>query len=277
MTRTIEETTFDFNPNNPFYVHEEILPRKDCEHLTLTYKDNHTTPEKIIEDFNIKIAKAFYDPLKDWNDEANIKSHYWANWCRVYIKGELGSLEGVIFQNWEIIDNVPPSGLQGYGMDFGYTNDPTTWIAGYVYDNKRIFDEVIYQKGLDNRSIALKMREEGNVRQWTYADSAEPKSIDEIYRYGVNIQGSSKGKDSVNFGISILQEEPFYVTARSINLIKELRQYCWAKDREGNNIGKPEDVFNHCIDAMRYLAVETMSKSKQRSTGRRFGTMSYSR
>lgn len=262
MTRTTQEVTFDFNPTHEFYVHTEILTRKDIDHLTLTYEDNETTPDRIKEDFEIKKAKAFYDPNKEWN-EANVKSSYWANWCRVYIKGELGSLEGVIFQDWQIIDNPPPYGLEGYGLDFGYSGDPNTWIACYRYEGKRIFDEVIYQKGLDNKTMALKMRENGNTDKWTYADSSEPKSIDEISGYGVNIRGASKGKDSINFGIRLLQEEPFYVTSRSLNLIKELRNYSWSTNRDGSYSNHPEDNYNHCIDAMRYFAMENWTKSNE--------------
>ena len=92
-----------------------------------------------------------------------------------------------------------------------------------------------------------------------YADSAEPKSINELRRYGLNIKGVDKGRDSVNFGISLLHQNDFYVTSRSSNLIKELRNYSWDTDREGNTLNKPIDAFNHAIDAIRYFAMMTMS------------------
>ena len=106
------------------------------------------------------------------------------------------------------------------------------------------------------------MKDRGNTRLWTYADSADPKSIDEIYDHGIKIRGAVKGPDSINFGIDILQQEPFKVTSRSLNLIKELREYCWDSDKEGRYINKPIGTFNHCIDAMRYLAMEEFSYRK---------------
>ncbi len=261
MPRTFEEVIFDYNPNNPFYMQEEILPRDDAELLILTYKDNEATPPRVIEDFKRRRIKAFYDSDKDWNDESNIKSKYHANWCRVYIRGEIGSLEGVIFSNWTLAHQAPTEGLIGYGMDFGYTNDPTTLVACYVVDGVRIFDELIYRRGLTTPDLANRMKEVIDSHAYTFADSADPKTIAELSQYGINIEGATKGPDSINRGISILQEEPFQVTLRSINLIKELREYCWDEDKEGNTTNKPIGVFNHCIDAMRYLAIERLSKS----------------
>lgn len=261
MVRTFEEVIFDYNPNNPFYIQEEIIPRDDAELLILTYKDNEATPPRVIEDFERRKKKAFYDPLKDWNDESNVKSNYHANWCRVYIRGEIGSLEGVIFSNWSTIDSVPSNGLIGYGMDFGYTNDPTTLIACYVVDGVRIFDEVIYQRGLTTPNIAKMMQDLTVSHSNTFADSADPKTIAELSEYGLNVSGATKGADSINRGISVLQEEPFKVTSRSTNLIKELREYCWEENKDGNTTNKPIGIYNHCIDAMRYLAIERLSKS----------------
>ncbi len=238
---------FDYNPNNPFWIHEEIIPEQDTDFIILTYRDNETTPEHKINEFNR-------------NKERAKTSKYWANWCRVYIDGEIGSLEGVIFSNWSIIPDVPQTGLIGYGMDFGYAK-PSAWVAGYVVDGKRIFDELIYQNELSNESLAEKMRSRGNINEWTYGDSADPKSINELYSKGIKIKAVSKGGDSVSFGISLLQDEHFYVTARSVNLIKELREYMWDKDREDKNLDKPIKENDHAIDAMRYVAMETMSLS----------------
>jgi phage terminase large subunit len=262
MTRTYKEVWFDYNPNNPFWVQEEVIPRDDAELLILTYEDNEATPERVKQDFKRRKAKAFFNPLDNWELPSNIKSAYHANWCRVYIRGELGSLEGVIFSNWSVTSEIPRDGLVGYGMDFGYTNDPSTLIACYVVNGVRIFDEVIYQRGLTTPNLA-KLIQERVQHEYIYADSADPKTIAELQSYGIKVRGAVKGPDSIKFGISILQEEPFKVTERSVNLIKELREYCWDKDREGNNTQQPIAIYNHCIDAMRYIAMERLSKSNQ--------------
>ncbi len=248
IVRTSGDVWFDYNPNNPFWIQQEILGDEDVDFMILTYKDNETTPENKIREF-------------DRNRERAKTSKYWANWCKVYLDGELGSLEGVVLQDWAIVDQAPSDGLIGYGMDFGYTNDPTTLIACYVVDGVRIFDELIYQRGLTTPDLARRMNDLTDSYTYTFADSADPKTIDELWQYGIKIQGATKGADSVNRGISILQEEHFKVTARSTNLIKELREYCWDTDKEGNTTNKPVGIYNHCIDAMRYLAIERLSKA----------------
>jgi len=237
-------TYIDFNPDNEFWAHTEVLTEPNSEFLLLTYKDNEALPVETYEDLMIKVEKAK-------------TSKYWQNWCKVYIDGEVGVLEGVIFDNWLTVDIVPyQAELVGYGMDFGYTNDPTTVVACYRYDNKLIWDEVIYQKGLKNSEIvALLKSNNTSQRIDIIADSAEPKSIAEIKSYGFNIKGVDKGADSIVFGIGTLQESKFSVTSRSLNLIKELRKYSWEVDKEGNKLNKPIDAFNHCIDAMRYLSM----------------------
>jgi len=180
----------------------------------------------------------------------------------VYGLGLIGNLEGVVFNNWNQVDSVPSDArLLGYGMDFGYTNDPTTMIACYKYNDGYIFDECIYQKGLVNSEIANLIKQQKTA--YIFADSAEPKSIAEIKRYGINIKGADKGKGSILYGISLLQEKDFTVTKRSINLIKELRNYRWATDKEGNTTNKPIDSWNHCIDAMRYVAIMLMQNKKK--------------
>jgi len=264
MMRTSEDIWIDFNPTNQFWAHEEILPQKDSEFLLLKYMDNEALPKTILEELHMKLEKAYFDPFGDHDDPANIKNSYWANWCKVYIDGQIGSLEGVIFNNWHKIGSVPlGANLLGGGMDFGFTNDPTTLIAAYEYDDAIIFDEVIYRRGLLNSDIA-KLAKGFNAK--IYADSAEPKSIADLESYGLKIEGADKGADSIRFGIGLLQEKDFYVTERSLNLIKELRAYSWAKDRKtGTTTQKPVDAFNHCIDAMRYFAMMVLNKKRKRS------------
>ena len=267
--RTSDTIWLDFNPSNEFWYHTEIHEDPDFEELILTYKDNEALSESIIREIEKAKDKAYFDPNLEMPallNISNIKNYYWHNWWKVYGLGLVGTLEGVIFTNWKQVDDIPREArLIGYAIDFGYTNDPTTLIAAYHWNGKTIWDELIFQTGMTNGDIANMMKSLG-VRGTDYiiADSAEPKSIAEINRYGFKIKPADKGPDSVNFGIDVLQEEEFYVTKRSTNMIKELRKYMWDKDKTGKTLNKPVDAFNHCIDPMRYLATSKMSKHKQK-------------
>ena len=164
-------------------------------------------------------------------------------------------LEGVIFSNWKTIDNLPKDAkLIGIGLDFGYTNDPTAIIEIYNYNGQRILNELKYQTGMLNSDIAKELPKHVPV----YADSSEPKSIEEIKRYGITIKGVTKGKDSINYGIDVMQRQEYLVTSNSVNLIKELRAYCWDTDKAGTRLNKPIDTNNHAIDALRYHEMETL-------------------
>ncbi len=254
-----KETWIDFNPDNEFWVHTEILPEHNSEFLLLTYHDNEALPEETLEDLLIKQTKAFFDVKKDWKDQSNIKNSYWANWCYVYILGEIGNLQGVIFNNWKSIDSIPiEARLIGYGLDFGYSNDPTAIIEVYKYNDKRILNEICYQKGLSNSDISKKI----NTKMVCYCDSAEPKSIKELQTYGINAKAVTKGADSINYGIQIIQNNEYLVTSKSLNLINELRKYAWDKDKKtGDKLNKPIDNYNHAIDAFRYHEMEVFGRN----------------
>lgn len=254
-----KETWIDFNPDNEFWVHTEVLPEHNSEFLLLTYHDNEALPDETLEDLLIKQTKAFFDVNKDWKDPANIKNSYWANWCYVYILGEIGNLEGVIFNNWKLIDAIPPEArLLGYGLDFGYSNDPTAIVEVYKWNDIRILNEICYQKGLSNSDIAKKI----DTRMICYCDSAEPKSIRELLENGVNARPVTKGSDSINYGIQIIQNNEYLVTSKSLNMITELRKYAWEKDKKtGNKLNKPIDNYNHAIDAWRYHEMESLGNN----------------
>lgn len=178
----------------------------------------------------------------------------------MYGLGLMGSLEGVIFSNYSIIDHLPEEArLIGAGLDFGFTNDPTAVIYVYLWNGKRILDEVCYRNGLVNSEIARYLPQ----NCLTYADSSEPKSIEEITRCGAMISGVTKGADSINFGIQIMQGQEYLITARSTNLIKEFRSYCWDTDKNGKRLNKPIDNFNHGIDAVRYHEMEAIGLKKE--------------
>lgn len=234
--RTKKFIYLDYNPTSEFWVHTELMNDPDSEFIILTYKDNEALDPAIVKE----IEKA--------REKAKTSS-YWDNWWKVYGLGQIGALEGVIFHNWKQIDTIPEGArLLGYGLDFGYTNDPTSIIAVYKYNDKRILDEIVYKTGMVNSDIA-KHIPEGVI---VYADSAEPKSIEEIRRTGKIIKPVTKGSDSINFGIQVMQDQEYLVTSRSTNLIKEFRSYCWDEDKTGKRLNKPIDQWNHAIDAVRY-------------------------
>lgn len=240
--RTKKEVYLDFNPANEFWVHTELKDEPDADFIILTYKDNEALDQSIVE----QIEK---------NKQKAETSSYWANWWRVYGLGEIGMLEGVIFSNWKLIDTIPKEAkLIGIGLDFGYTNDPTAIIEVYNYNGQRLINELKYQTGMLNSDIAKLLPKHVPV----YADSSEPKSIDEIRRYGITIKGVTKGKDSINYGIDVMQRQDYLVTTQSTNLIKELRAYCWDTDKSGTRLNKPVDTNNHAVDALRYHEMETL-------------------
>ena len=240
--RTSGDIWLDYNPASLFWVDREIIGLSDVDFITLTYKDNEALSDSIVKE----IESAQYKT-----------GDYWANWWQVYGLGQIGALEGVCIKEWQEINLPEEARLLCYGMDFGYTNDPTTLIGLYKYNDAYIFDEVIYQKGLLNSDISNLLKTY-DVRELIYADSAEPKSIAELRSYGNNVTGVSKGKDSIVYGLNLINQNKIYVTKRSTNLINELRNYVWIVDKEGAKMNKPIDAFNHCIDAARYAIMSQL-------------------
>jgi len=241
--RTSKEVWVDYNPTFEFYAHTELKPDPDTDFIILTYKDNEALDQSIVREIEKAREKAK-------------TSKYWENWWNVYGLGQIGFLEGVIFSNYNIIDKIPEEAkLIGIGLDFGYTNDPTAICEVYKYNDKRILNEICYRTGMVNDDISNVLPNDVIV----YADSAEPKSIEEIRRKGINIVGASKGRDSIVYGIDTMQRQDYLVTKESTNLIKELRNYSWDKDKQGKTLNKPIDTFNHLIDGIRYHEMESLS------------------
>jgi len=244
--RTKRSVYLDFNPANEFWVHRELKGEDDADFIILTYKDNEGLDEGIIQQIEKNRLKAK-------------TSAYWRNWWAVYGEGKVGQLQGAVFTNYKTIDRIPEEArLIGIGLDFGYSADPTAIIAVYKYNDQRILDEMTYQTGLLNSDISKMLPKDVPV----YADSAEPKSIADIQRYGITIKGVTKGRDSINYGIDVMQRQNYLVTSQSVNLIKELRSYCWDKDKTGKQLNKPVDNFNHALDAVRYHEMETLGLNK---------------
>ena len=243
--RTSGNVWLDYNPSSLFWVDKEIIGQEDADYVTLTYKDNEVLDQAIVNE--IEKAK-----------EKGKTSTYWANWWRVYGLGETGSLEGVCIPDWKEIDNIPQEArLLAYGMDFGYSVDPTTLIGLYKWNNAYIYDEVLYKKGMLNRDIS-RFLSQADIKENITADSAEPKSIAELQGYGHNIHGVTKGRDSVVYGINLMNQNEIYITSRSKNLKRELGGYVWAKDKEGNQLQKPTGLHPDCIDAARYVLTDQL-------------------
>ena len=249
--RTSEAIYIDFNPTHEFWAHTEVLPEQDAELIILTYNDNEALPDTIKRDIELNRTKAE-------------TSAYWANWWKVYGLGQVGTLQGAIYEDFEVVEGIDVSRAKfvALGVDWGFSNDPTALVAIYRQGDCLLIQELLYATGLTNQDIADKLRSLGITRAWEIvADSAEPKSIEEIYRLGFNIKPAEKGPDSVRNGIDILKRFKLQVTKDSTNLIKELRSYTWATDKEGKNTGVPIDSFNHACDAMRYVALNKLRVS----------------
>ena len=231
--RTKEFIILDWNPVSEFWYYDKVANRPDCEHLILTYKDNEALDPRIIQTI---------EQRKDRK-----------GWWKVYGEGQLGEVEGKIYKEWAIIDEIPHHArLERRGLDFGYSNDPSALVAVYYYDGGYILDEELFQKEMSNKQIADTIKNQRNPETLVIADSAEPKSIDDIKSYGINIVGAEKGKDSVVNGIQLVQDQRMSVTKRSINIIKEYRNYLWETDKDGKILNIPEHIFSHSMDAIRY-------------------------
>jgi len=230
--RTSDEIYLDWNPTNEFWYYIELQgKRDDVEELVLTYKDNEALDQQIVNSIERR---------KDRK-----------GWWQVYGLGQLGEVENKIYKSWVILDSIPEEAkLERRGLDYGYTNDPTAIVDVYKYNGGYVLDEVLYRKGMSNKQIAdVLLNLESCL---VVADSAEPKSNDEIKMYGVNIIGSTKGQGSVNQGIQLIQGLPIWMTKRSVNLIRECRNYLWMTDKEGKILNQPESGWDHALDAVRY-------------------------
>jgi len=248
--RTSGEIFLDYNPSSKFWINTEVIGQPETDFIILNYKDNEGLPESVIN-------------MLESNREKAKTSSYWSNWCRVYLDGETGQIEGTIYTDYEIIDKIPDEArLIGYGLDFGFSVDPAALIAVYKYNDDIVVDEVIYQTGLLNSDLA-KLMKTYNVSGEIFADSAEPKSIQELKRFGFQVKPVEKGRDSINYGIQILQQKHMMVTRGSKNLLDEFSKYMWKKNHDGGFDTTPIDAYNHGCDALRYLAMMKLGQRKE--------------
>lgn len=242
--RTRELIILDWNPTSEFWFYTDVLnKRDDVEHIILTYKDNEALDEAT---------------KKSMEQRMNRK-----NWWQVYGLGQLGEIDSRIYNGWQHIDEVPfEARLERRWLDFGYTNDPTAIGEIYWFNGGYILNELVYLKGMSNKNIADTFLALPRPQIVIVADSAEPKSIDELRGYGLNIIPCEKGKDSVRNGIQLVQDQPISITKRSVNLIKEYQNYLWMSDKNGKIINEPEKINDHHMDGIRY-ALSTLGKAEQ--------------
>lgn len=242
LFRTQERIILDFNPSDEFHwIYDKLITRDDCDFFKTTYLDNPFIEESIIKEIEL---------LKDTDEQ------YW----QIYGLGERSASRSTIFQYVEV--NVIPDEayLLSYGMDFGYSNDPTSLVSIYIWGNNMYVKEHLYRTQMTTNDIASFLRNEKLESNPIYADSAEPRLIAELRRMGFNIFPSTKGKDSINAGIDLLKRYKLHVLKDSTNAIMEFRNYKWKEDKSGMLLNIPEDKNNHIIDPCRYAAYSILSK-----------------
>lgn len=248
ITRTREIVWLDWNPSEEFWFYTEMLnKRQDIDFITLTYKDNEA------------LDKITVDEIESHKENKQ--------WWTVYGLGQLGAIESRIYTNWTIIDEIPHEARRiGRGLDFGYSVDPSACVDALQYNGGIILDEIFFRKGMTNDVIAQHLNNLPNPEALVVADSAEPKSIDEIKLYGVNILPAVKGPNSIKTGINFVQQQKISVTKRSINIIKEYKNYVWKTDKDGKMLPIPEGGFDHSLDAVRYILNATLRPAEYMPT-----------
>ena len=239
--RTEGRIILDYNPSDSFHwIYDRVIPRDDCDFFQTTYKDNKFLDQSIKDEI---------ERLKDTDED------YW----RIYGLGERGMSRATIFQ-FQIAD-APKGNLVSMGLDFGFTNDPTSLVKVFKDGDDLYIQELLYHTNLTNQDISDKFHQLGLTRyDEIWADSAEPKSIEELHRMGWNIKPTAKGADSVMAGIDILKRHRIHVVKDSLNAIKEFQNYKWQEDKNGNLLNRPIDAFNHAIDATRYATFNRLSR-----------------
>jgi phage terminase large subunit len=241
--RTTENIYLDFNPSDPYsWIYDKVMNREDCTFIKSTYLDNPFLPDETIKEI---------ERLKD------LDSNYW----KIYGLGDMAQPTETIFRQFEIANNVPDeASLVAIGMDFGYSNDPTAIAEVFKLNDDLYINELVYSKGLTNQDIAQRLRELNITRQTEIiADSAEPKSIEELHRQNFNVKGAKKGADSINMGIDVLRRFKLHITKNSTNTLNEFKYYKWLTDKNGHIVNKPAtNQQDHIIDAVRYVALNKL-------------------
>ena len=245
--RTQERIVIDFNPSDEYHwIYDKVLPRDDCAFFKTTYLDNPFVEESIKKEIEL---------LKDTDEQ------YW----QIYGLGERAASRSTVFRYAEVSHIPEDAELVAYGMDFGFSNDPSTLVSVYTKDINLYVKEHLYRTAMTTTDIHKFLLSEKLENKPIYADSAEPRLIEELRRMGHNIFPSLKGKDSVNAGIDLLKRYKINILSTSSNAISEFRNYKWKEDKTGALLNTPVDDNNHIIDPCRYATYSILSKP-------RFGT-----
>lgn len=253
--RTTKGGLIDYNPYNDIGWVYDIQKRPDVCVIKSTMWDNPFLEE------NIRKKILSYKPTPENIRNGTADNYMW----EVYGLGNKAKLQGVIFVNWDIVEGIPDGArFLGYGLDFGFRNDPTALVGLWEFDKELYADNPIYRTGMLNSDIINELKKlKVNSGDLIVGDSSEPKSIEEIRRAGFNIKGAYKGADSVRYGIDLLKSFKIHITKRSIEMENELRKYKWKEDRNGNMLNEPIDELNHGIDSLRYIAMEKLGNKQE--------------
>ena len=244
--RTRKKIFIDYNPTARFWCHDEIIGKEDTRLIISDHRKNYF----LTEDEHARIEGISDPELR-----------------KVYARGLTGKIAGLVLTDWDICESLPPQEewkMSAYGLDFGFTNDPSALEHVVQAHGDLWIDELVYSTGLTNPDIAQRAKAQGvSSQEQIIADCAEPKSIKELQAQGLWVIASPKGADSIVSGLDILKRYHIHVTRRSIGIIANLRSYKWDKDRDGNLTNKPEDKNNHGIDAVRYVALAKMPQHRE--------------
>lgn len=244
--RTRRQVFIDYNPSARFWAHDNIIGSEDAR---LIISDHRA---------NCFLTREEHEKIEDIDDRQLF---------RVYARGLTGRITGLVYTNWDVVDGMPELAeckLRCYGLDFGFTNDPTALVEVRLAHGELWADEVIYSTGMTNPDIAEQCKREGIGREsLIIADSAEPKSVAELNACGLNVILATKGKDSVVNGIDILMRYPMHFTRRSKGLINEAEHYTWRAARDGGMTNVPVDAYNHALDALRYVAIKMLGTKRR--------------
>jgi len=247
--RTTDKTILAYNPSFPtnHWIFQQVLTHPEAKRYISTYKDNPFLDDNLVMEIE-RLEKT--------------SPSYW----KVYGLGIEGVVEGLIFDNVEVVDIIPDeSELMGYGIDFGYTNDPTALVSLWKTPEGILFDEICYEKGLLSNQIGNFIRAAYN--QWgtkeVIADSSDPRLIEEVFRQGINIKPAVKGPDSILAGIDLMKQHKIYVTKTSKNLVDEFYSYTYKKNKNEEFLNEPVDTNNHAIDACRYISTFKLSNKRK--------------
>lgn len=230
--RTSEKIILDFNPSEEYsFIYDKIIPRPDCDFFQTTYKDNPFLPQDLVDEI---------EKLKDADED------YW----NIYGLGNRGHNKELIYTHWKLVDEMPGKGEIVYGLDFGF-NHPSSLVKVEIYEDACYVEEIIYQSQLTTNDIATRMKDlEIESYSEIFCDNAEPKTIEEMVRQGFNAIPCDK--KSILEGIRKVKSTPLFLLSTSENLIKEIKNYKWKKDKDGNVLDAPVKFRDDGMDSMRY-------------------------